>query len=197
MILLNLLPPERKLELAGRARNRRATAIGSLIIASLVLITIVLFGANLYVGTIVSAQKRRMEQTKTDLARYADLEQLVLSTRDRATALESEEATRLLWSKVADALAAATPEGVQLSQMTVSIARTPHLLFSGQADNKEKVASLRERVEASDRFENVAIRQVGQNQDDSGKLVTTFSLESDLTGVKTAKEPAKPKGVGE
>lgn len=194
---LNLLPPEKKELIKGKRRNRRLTAIGSIFGLISLLLAVGLFGATLYMETIVAAQTRRIEQTKEDLKRFTDIEQMTISVRDRVMSLSDKEKTRLLWSKVVEDLAAATPEGVQLTQVSFSTLTIPHLQFSGQANNKEKVASLRERLEASDRFEQVSIRQVGQTQDISGRLLTTFSLDANITGVAQPKAEKKPKEVKE
>ena len=197
MIELNLLPPERKQLLAGKKRNRRITAIGAGVVVLLLSVAVALFGASLYVGTVVSAQKQRIEQTKEDLKRFAGLEKLVITIRDRVTILSTSEKTRLLWSKVAEELAAVVPEGVRLSQLSFTTLSSPHVQLSGQAENKEKIASLRERLEQSERFGQATIRQIGQTEDAAGNPVATFSIEADLAGVAAPKPAAQPKGVGE
>jgi|GEM_PF-6528015 len=197
MISLNLLPPAGKAELAGKRRNRKITTSGALLVGLLLVGTAALFGASLYVGTQVSAQKRRIEETKTDLARFAEIESLILAVRDRVTTLSSQEKNRQLWSEVVGDLAAATPAGIQLAQLSFTTASAPQLQLSGEADNKETIASLRERLEASDRFENVAIRQIGQTEDEFGNPISTFSMEGSLTGVAAPRAPSQPQGVGE
>lgn len=197
MISLNLLPPERKQSLAGKRRNRRVSVVGALFVSLLLLATVVLFGASLYVGTVVSAQKNRIEQTREDLKRFEDIEQLTLAIRDRVTVLSTQEKTRQLWSKIAEDLSAVIPPGIKLSQTSLTTSSTPHVQLSGQADNKEKVASLRERLEQSDRFEQATIRQIGQTEDKNGNPIATFSLETNLTGVAPPTPAARPKGVGE
>lgn len=198
MIELNLLPLERKRYIAQQRRNRLATAVSTGVVVIVLLGTAVIFGANIYIGSLVDSNKAKVEQTKDDLKRYADIEQAVLSIRDRVAALATKEKDRLIWSDISEDLANAVPEGVQLTQAALSTTSLPHLQMSGKAENKEKVAALRERMDFSDRFEEVVIRQTGEAEDESGtRTLTTFSIEANITGVMPPKPAAKPAGVGE
>lgn len=198
MIELNLLPPERKKYIVQRRRNRLITATSTGIVIVLLLGTAVIFGANTYVGSLVASNKAKIEQAQDDLKRFADIEQAVLSVRGRVTALTAEEKGRLIWSDISEDLAKAVPEGVQLTQASFSITSLPHLQMSGKAEDKEKVAAFRERMDFSDRFEEVVIRQTGEAEDEGGtRILTTFSIEANLTGVAPPKQATKPKGVGE
>jgi Tfp pilus assembly protein PilN len=188
---INLLPPEKKQYLASRRRSRTVTATGAIIVAVILTGTAGLFGLTLYEGAQVSGQLRRVDQVRMELEKYTEIESLALAVRDRVTSLSSHEKARVHWSKVAEALAATTPAGIQVTQWSLTTISTPHVQLSGLANNKERVASFRERLEGSDRFEQVSVRQVGQTQDQNGNLVTSFSVEAILTGVALPK-PATP-----
>lgn len=192
MIQLNLLPPERKQYLASRRRNRKVAFGGSLLVGLLGVAALLLAGLNLLTGTEVAANKRNIEQTKESLKRFEKTEKLVFVIRERVSSLSAQEKSRLPWSKIAEDLAAATPIGIQLSQASLTSATIPHLQVAGTAQTKEKVADLRERLEQSERFEAVNIRQVGQSSDLSDRLLITFSLEANLAGISPPKPTPKP-----
>ncbi len=196
MITLNLLPPERKQYLAQRRRNRITLEAGIGAVVILLLSTTALLGTSILLNSQVASQKADIEQTKDQLKRYTKIEQAIQTIRDRVASLATEEKVRLPWSSIAEDLANAVPEGVQLTQVSFSTSGMPHLQIGGKADNKEKVAVLRERLEFSERFESTIIRQVGQ-EEEGNLTIATFSIEANLAGVAPPKPVAKPKGIGE
>jgi Tfp pilus assembly protein PilN len=196
MVRLNLLPPERKQFLASRARNRLVMGAGGLLIGILLSVVLILVGLNLLEGATVTGNKRRIEEVKKDLTHFAEIEKTVLTIRERVATLESLEKSRLSWSKIAEDLMAVTPVGVQLVQLSANSSSSPHLTLTGQAESKEKVASLRERLEANAGFEQALVRQIGQTQTAKGLMLTTFTIEANLTGVTPPKPAEKPKESG-
>jgi type IV pilus assembly protein PilN len=182
MINVNLLPPEIRAEIDQQKKNGQVMSVFWKLIA-LTLTYLLIFGGFYYYfysssRTLSSELGTKEEEVK----KYGTLEEEAKKVAERLNIIKQIQGNTNVWSGVIDEVMNVVPSGVSLKSIKIDSSAKNRNQISGEAVSKTLVASLRDSLEKSDKFEYVDI-ETSMTAEDPTKtkelenFTISFSLE--------------------
>lgn len=181
MINANLLPPEIKENIAQSKENSKGLKYVWLTFG-LLLVTVLIAGGMWYyfnstLGSTSDELQNRQEATK----KYGTLEEKAKKLAERITTIKQINSKTNHWSGVISEIQKVMPSGVYLNSVRIDSSAKVRDQISGYAVSKQEVATLRDAMEKSDRFEFVDIESSTteknpKTQADQENFTISFSL---------------------
>jgi Tfp pilus assembly protein PilN len=182
MISANLLPPEVKDEIAQTKENR--ALVGYILLAALIFVlTLTVFLASWYYFSDSLETSQRLLTTKqSENGKYGAISEKSRALAKRITTIKSIDANTNTWSGVITEIQKVMPSGAYLVSVKIDSDSKVRGQISGIAASKQIVASLRDSLEKSSKFQYVDIdssrTEVNtQTQKDEENFTLSFSLE--------------------
>lgn len=165
MINVNLLPPEKKEEIARTRMNLglvKATAkTGAIFVA----FALVLVGFYLYFQSALKAVSAEYINKEGQIKKYGALEEKAKKIAERVNTIKEISANTFIWSGVIDEITKIVPDGVSLKNIKIDSVSKNRNLLTGDANSKTAVAALRDAMEKSDKFQYVDIESSTTTKD--------------------------------
>lgn len=186
---LNLLPEEElsRLARAQRARHLMRYAVLVLVLLSALLATLKAWEATLAEEHALSLA--RAELLETNLAPFADLRTDAALIGDRLATADLLAKNRLNWTDLILALAAVTPENLQIISFTPSEkAGAVTFTLAGTGRSREEIIRFRQALGTTGLFSNLLVEntQIPEGSSDGG---VSFSLTGSLGPAAPAPAP--------
>lgn len=181
---INLLPDEIKEDIAQAKKNKKTRKYfvkSILMLFSVILFSGVLF---LYLQSEIKRTARDLEIKNSDIENFGNLEAeaTVLSKRLATIGNIKDELNH--WSDTIKELRMILPSGSYLTSVSIEEDKKARNRLSGFADSKAIVASIRNSMEKSEKFEYVDIESSSSvlnpiSQEFEENFIITFSLSKD------------------
>lgn len=181
---INLLPPEQKEEIRRAKENKKSLrnlyfSLLILIITLLLSLT-ALFAINLQSKAIITL----LAEKEKEITSFGNLEDKAKKLAERLNTIKQINKKTNLWSSVVEEIQKIIPEGVYLTQVKMDSTTKARNLIVGAARGKKEVASLRDAMEKSNKFEYVDIEssKTGINpvtKQEAENFTISFSLSKE------------------
>lgn len=184
MINVNLLPPEIKAEIKQTKKNRQILGFFYKLFFLLVAFIILVGGFYYYFKTKLTVVTANLNAQENEIKKYGTLEEEAKKISDRLSTIKQIEGNSNTWSGVIDEIMKVVPSGVSLKSVKIDATSKNRNQFSGEALSKTQVASLRDSMEKSNKFQYVDIESSTTTEDaatkkESENFTISFSLEKE------------------
>lgn len=178
---INILPPEIKKEIEQTKSNTKAVTY----LYKTILLTIIVLSASLLAFLFLSYSLKKANETLTakeeEITRFGTLETEAKSIADRLASIKSITSSSNKWSEVIGEIQTIMPSGIYLRTVKMDDTVKGRGQMTGVARTKTEVASLRELMEKSKKFEFVDIEMSSTIEDLRTKnLIETFTISFSL-----------------
>jgi Tfp pilus assembly protein PilN len=157
MINVNLLPPDIKEEIAQTKKNGQIVKVFWKLIF-LILIYLLLSGGFYYWFSLEQNKTaNELAKKEEEIKKYGILEQEAKNIADRLNTIKQIQSNTFVWSGTIDEIMTVVPTGVSLKSVKIDSVNKNRNQITGDANTKTEVASLRDSLEKSNKFQYVDI----------------------------------------
>lgn len=177
MINVNLLPDEIKTNLAQAKKNSAVTGLLYRILGLVVIAVVIFLGFNFYFEQDLKQQKFLYEQTQQKISGYGELQESARRVAEKLTTIKKIKATNSVWSGLIEEVNKVVPAGIYLNSVKVDSNIKIRGQLTGFGISKNEVATFRDNLEKSDKFEFVDIeKSTTQIEPTSKKEIENFTI---------------------
>lgn len=182
MINVNLLPPEIKDEIAQSKKNRKVVLVLWKLLFIIIFYLVLIGGFYYWFSLNLKNTSEELTNKEKDIEKYGTLEQEAKNIADRLNTIKQIQADTFVWSGTIDEIMKVVPSGVSLKSIKIDSVSKNRNQITGDANSKTEVASLRDSLEKSDKFQYVDIEASTTVKDPSNNkelenFTISFSLE--------------------
>lgn len=178
---INILPPEIKQEIQQAKRNSKAVSylFRSILLSGIViLISISTF---LFLNYSLKKANDNLGQKEEEITKFGSLETQAKNIADRIASIRNITNASNKWSEVIGEIQNIMPSGIYLRTVKMDDAVKGRGQMTGIARTKNEIASLRELMEKSKKFEFVDIEMSSTTEDLRTKSpIETFTISFSL-----------------
>jgi Tfp pilus assembly protein PilN len=190
MVNINLVPQEIKGKIAQAKASANVFSICLVIVFFFAVVGALALAANsMYLEQNLTNIKQSIAKSTSELAIYNLLEDKAIFLNDRAKIALALEQKRPLWSQIVQNLNNSVPQEVQFSSVAFDLTKNPNIVLNGYAKTERDVISFKDKLEASEFFNNVAFRS---SQAENKPVETTTTTTATTTTSTTEATAATP-----
>lgn len=157
MINVNLLPPELKEEIAQAKKNAKSLSFLKKLFLVLVVIGFLIGLTFAFLNFQTKSVITQLTKEEKEIDKFGSLADNAKKISERLSTIKSIDQNTNKWSSVVEEIQKTVPEGVYLTQIKMDAAPKSRNQLAGSASSKKEVASFREAMEKSNKFEFVDI----------------------------------------
>lgn len=182
MISANLLPPEIKDEIEQTKKNRVSLRFAVYAFLILILVGGIFVGGYIYFSRELKTNQAELIAKQQVNDKYGTVTEKAKSLAAKVNAIRSIDDNTYKWSGIITEIQKVMPSGAYLVSVKIDSDKKIRGQITGYASNKQIVASLRDSLENSSKFEFVDIESSKTQTDpttqkDEENFTLTFSLE--------------------
>lgn len=182
MIKVNLLPPEIKDEITQSKKNRRVLVVLWKLIFIILIYFILLGGFYYWFSMNLKKTSEELTVKEEEIKKYGILEEEAKNIADRLNTIKQIQSNSNVWPGVIDEIMKIIPGGISLKSVKIDSVVKNRNQITGDANSKTEVASLRDSLEKSKKFQYVDIEASTTVKDPAGNkeyenFTISFSLE--------------------
>lgn len=181
MIKINLLPPELKQEIDQAKKNAKSLSLFAKTTLLVGLVALITLGTYFALSITLKNTTDTLKTNQTSIEKYGSLEEKAKKTAERINTIKAIDARTYKWSGVVEEIQKIIPSGVYLTEIKMDATPKGRNQLSGNAVDKKAVASLRDAMEASAKFEYVDIESSNTITDNNKREVEKFTLTFSLS----------------
>lgn len=182
MINVNLLPPEVKHEIAQSKKNRKVRALFLKTFLLLFLVLLISSAAWLYFSDTLKKTSAELGAKEESIKKFGTIEEKSKKIAERLETIKQIEENASHWSNVISEIQNVIPGGIYLNSVKMDGDSKNRGQISGFAQSKQDVATLRDAMDKSNKFQYVDIESSSTSKDpikkrDVESFTISFSLE--------------------
>lgn len=178
---INLLPKEIKEDIAQSKKNKRAL---NYLYKSFFWITItftIILICWIYYSVQISGISDLINRKEISINKYSEIEIKSKEIADRLKTIKKIDNELYTWPKVLEEIQKAMPSGATLTSLSLNPEKNQRSEITGKAKTKSTVASLRNLLEESEKFEFVNIERSSTSDDVKEGEIESFTITFSLT----------------
>lgn len=181
MINVNLLPPDIKSEISQSKRNKEIRSLVWKVALVLLFVSAISVLTLLYFYSEKQSASGEFDEKTKAIKAFGNIEEKSKNLSDRINSVKMITAETNKWSGVIEELQKIIPSGIYLSSLRIDSTQNNRNQISGFAKSKNEVATLRDEMEKSSKFQYVDIESSTTSFDQTKKIdVETFTLSFSL-----------------
>jgi Tfp pilus assembly protein PilN len=182
MINVNLLPPEIKGQINQTKKNLSLLKIVGKVSLLFFTYSVVAVGFYLYFDASLSSIISEYNNKEGQIKEYGALEEIAKKVVERINTIKQIQDNTNAWSGLIDEITKVVPNGVSLKNIKIDSSSKNRNTITGNAISKTDVATLRDAMEKSTKFQYVDIESSTTTEDLSAKtefesFTISFALE--------------------
>lgn len=178
---INILPPEIKKDLEEAKKNSKNVSYFVKTGLLLLLVAFIFSTAYFYLNYSLKIANAELGAKEEEISKFGGLEEESKKIAERLSSIKSITGASNKWSSVIGEIQNIMPAGIYLRTVKMDSAVKGRGQITGVAQSKNDVASLRELMEKSKKFEFVDIELSSTTQDLKTKAqIETFTLSFSL-----------------
>lgn len=157
MIRVNLLPDETKAEINQAKNNTRLVSYFGKSVLIFIGFVLLIAGFYYYFSESLRVVNADLADKEAGITKYGATEEKAKKIAERLDTIKKIQDNTNTWSGLIKDLASVVPNGVYLNSVKIDSATSTRGQIQGYATSKKEVATLRDAMEKSNRFEYVDI----------------------------------------